>query len=420
MVLSTFFVAQCREMCYNIFIVYVHIAHFFSEVHQMSVYSKDELANLYIKAKKELFELYFSKLNDKQKEAVFSANGPLLVLAGAGTGKTTVLVNRIAYIVRYGNAYHDNTVPAELSIHDIDNISAARSLPEEELGEFLERFSSRPCPPWAMLAITFTNKAANEIKERLSVRLGEEDAAQIWAGTFHSVCVRILRRYGNLIGYQSGFTIYDADDAKKVVSECLKNLNIDEKELPIKKIMNTISRAKDNLQDPLDFAALAENDFLMQRIALIYELYQKKLRDANALDFDDIIMQTVHLLRTNAEVREYYKKHFSYVCIDEYQDTNHAQFELTNLLVNKNENIMVVGDDDQSIYKFRGATIENILHFDEAYPKLKTVKLEQNYRSTGNVLGAANAVIRNNFGRRGKELWSEAPSGEKIWIKKLV
>ncbi len=385
----------------------------------MSNCNKGEIAQQYILLKQALFHQYFSELNERQQEAVFTANGPLLVLAGAGTGKTTVLVNRIAYIIRYGNAYYDQTVPDSVSEDDIDEMKKAQSLPREELGSFLERFAQSPCPPWAMLAITFTNKAAKEIKERLCRTLSEDLASEIWAGTFHSICVRILRRFGELIGYQPGFTIYDTDDSKKIILECLKNLNIDEKELPVKKIMNMISRAKDNLQSPTEFSSIAENDFRLHRIALVYELYQKKLCDANAVDFDDIIMQTVRLLDSQKEVREYYRKHFRYVCIDEYQDTNHAQFELTKLLVGKHENIMVVGDDDQSIYKFRGATIENILHFDDAYPKLRTIKLEQNYRSTKNVLNAANALIRNNFGRRGKELWSEAPDGDKIYIRRL-
>ncbi len=377
------------------------------------------LSERYLRAKRSIFDTLYSNMNDKQREAVYAVNGPLLILAGAGTGKTTVLVNRIAHIIRYGNAYYDDTVPEGLTDANVTALEQSiQTMPPESLGDLCETFAVNPCPPWAVLTITFTNKAANEMKERLARVIGDA-SAEIWAGTFHSVCVRILRKYGDRIGYRSGFTIYDTDDAKKVVLECMKQLNIDDKQLQPRTVMNTISRAKDKLQTPEDFMNEVGNDLRLSQIASIYELYQKQLFDANALDFDDIIMQTVRLLANDEEARSYYQNRFKYVCVDEYQDTNHAQFMLTVLLSGKYRNLMVVGDDDQSIYKFRGATIENILHFDETYSDAHIIKLEQNYRSTSNILNAANSVIRNNFGRRGKELWSQAGEGEKIVIRKL-
>ncbi len=375
----------------------------------------------YLAAKRALFDRVYAFMNEKQREAVYTVKGPLLILAGAGTGKTTVLVNRIAHIVRYGNAYHDSYVPediSESSIAALETSAKDETLPREQLADLCDMFSSEPCPPWAILSITFTNKAANEMKERLSRVIGEK-SEEIWAGTFHSICVRILRKYGERIGYRSGFTIYDTDDTKKVIVECMKQLNIDDKQLQPRSVINTISRAKDKLQTPEDFMQEAGKDLRMSQIATIYELYQKHLTDANALDFDDIIMQTVRLLANDEDARSYYQNRFRYVCVDEYQDTNHAQFMLTVLLSGRYRNLMVVGDDDQSIYKFRGATIENILHFDDTYKDAAIVKLEQNYRSTSNILNAANAVIRNNFGRRGKELWCDAGEGEKIFLRKM-
>lgn len=377
------------------------------------------LSERYLAAKRSIFDTLYHTMNEKQREAVYTVNGPLLILAGAGTGKTTVLVNRIAHIIRYGNAYYDDTVPEGLTDANVTALEQSiQTMPPESLGDLCDSFASDPCPPWAVLTITFTNKAANEMKERLARVIGEQ-SGEIWAGTFHSICVRILRKYGDRIGYRSGFTIYDTDDTKKVVLECMKQLNIDDKQLQPRTVQNTISRAKDKLQTPEDFMNEAGTDLRLSQIASIYELYQKQLFDANALDFDDIIMQTVKLLANDEEARNYYRNRFKYVCVDEYQDTNHAQFMLTVLLSGRYRNLMVVGDDDQSIYKFRGATIENILHFDESYTDAHIIKLEQNYRSTANILNAANSVIRNNFGRRGKELWSQAGEGEKIVIRKL-
>ena len=377
-----------------------------------------QLLDRYHAIKRQLFDRYYHTMNEKQREALYCVNGPLLVLAGAGTGKTTVLVNRIAHIIRYGNAYEDCSDVPGITQQSLAAMEEALSLPPQELCPLLSEYAVSPCPPWAVLAITFTNKAANEIKERLAALLGEQ-AEEIWAGTFHSICMRILRRYGDRVGYAPGFTIYDTDDCKKVVAECLKQQNIDEKQLPIKQVLNAVSRAKDQLQTPEDFSALAGSDFRKSQIATVYELYQKKLQDANALDFDDIIMQTVFLLRSCEEARSYYQGRFRYVMVDEYQDTNHAQFYLTALLGGKFQNLMVFGDDDHIIYKFRGATIENILQFDKTYPAANVIKLEQNYRSTERILAAANSVIRNNFGRRGKELWCRGEQGEPIVVRRL-
>ncbi len=375
----------------------------------------------YLKAKRALFDKAYGSLNEKQREAVFTTENPLLILAGAGSGKTTVLVKRVAFIIKYGNAYYSENVPEGMNEAQVASLESALELPAEEIEQLLPVFINRPCPPWQVLAITFTNKAANEIKTRLaSVFFNDESIANdIWAGTFHSICMRILRKYGSRIGYGEGFTIYDTDDVKKLISSCLKKLNIDEKILPIKSAMNEISRAKDRLLDPETFEREVGSDFRLSKIGAVYKEYQRILKDSNALDFDDIIMQTVKLLQTDDEAREYYQKRFRYVCVDEYQDTNRAQFVLTSLLSAGSKNLMVVGDDDQSIYKFRGATIENILDFDRTYKDAKVIKLEQNYRSTQNILDASNAVIKNNSGRKGKTLWTAKDEGEKIRLRRL-
>ena len=329
--------------------------------------------NRFLKAKRALFDKYYSFLNEKQREAVYTVNGPVLILAGAGSGKTTVLTNRIAHIIRYGNAYYSNDVPDFLTSDDIEAHEKAINLSKEELGNYLESFSKYNCPPWAILAITFTNKAANEIKTRLDNILNES-ASDIWAGTFHSVCMRILRSHGTEVGYRPAFGICDTDDSKKLISRCMKDLNIDEKRLSIKAVMNEIGRAKDRLMDPEAYAEEVGNDAKYKDVARIYELYQKRLMESNLLDFDDIIMKTVELLRENPETLAYYQNKFKYVLVDEYQDTNHAQFVLVSLLADFYKNVMVVGDDDQSIYKFRGATIENILNFDAKYLDATVVK----------------------------------------------
>ncbi len=378
-----------------------------------------DLEQRFLAAKRKAFELHYDRLNDRQKEVVFHTQGPLLVLAGAGSGKTTVLVQRIAFLLQFGNAYESDEIPFDLDENLVSLLEMVADMPAEARGEVLSQCAVNPCRPWEVLSITFTNKAANEMKERLVQTVGEA-ANEIWAGTFHSICVRILRRFGEHLGYRAGFTIYDTDDAKKQILACMKELNIDDKMVPVKTAMNTISRAKDQLMTPDIFAEEAANDFAMQQIAKIYESYQAHLKKANAMDFDDLIMQTVTLLTENEEVRSFYQNRFRYVCVDEYQDTNCAQSRLIYLLSGRYRNLMVVGDDDQSIYKFRGATIENILQFDTIFSDAKVIKLEQNYRSTQIILNAANALIDNNRTRKGKALWTKHDGGEKIVVRRLA
>ena len=368
-----------------------------------------------LELRKKIIEKTFSRLNDMQKKAVTCVEGPLLILAGAGSGKTTVLVNRIANLIRYGNAYLAD------SIYPVGND------PEGKLRRYLEgdasvypeispMLSVDPPQPWQILAITFTNKAAGELKERLVGMLGEEAGNEIWASTFHSACVRILRRDAERIGFTSHFTIYDTDDSKRVIKECQRQLNIDDKLLPQKTILNEIGRAKDTLTGPEDYEIQGKNGFDPKKrdIAAIYSLYQKLLQQADAMDFDDIIVNTIRLLRENPDILERYQRRFRYIMVDEYQDTNHAQYVLVALLAGLHKNICVVGDDDQSIYSFRGATIENILSFEEQFENAAVIRLEENYRSTGTILDAANAVIANNEARKGKRLWTSNGRGSKI------
>lgn len=381
-----------------------------------------QLKTEYTRLKRCLFDKYYGKLNDKQREAVYKIDGPLLILAGAGSGKTTVLVNRLCYIIRYGNAYNTELVPMGVTEAELAELKdKLNTLSGDALGEYLTRFAVNPPPAWTVMAITFTNKAAKEIKDRIAAVFDEDSEAplEIQTGTFHSICVRLLRKYGEQIGYDRSFSICDTDDAKKQISLCMKQLNIDDKMLPIKTVQNAISRAKDKLIPPEEFASQAGADFKMRQIANIYELYQAKLKSQNLLDFDDIIMQTVRLLTECEDVRSTLQNRYRYVCVDEYQDTNYAQLVLTLLLSAKYKNIMVVGDDDQSIYKFRGAVIENILNFDKNYDDTTVIKLEENYRSTKTILEAANSVIAHNEGRLGKTLWTSGNEGDKILIKKL-
>ena len=378
------------------------------------------LSERYLAAKRALFDRVYESLNAEQRQSVYAVNGPLLVVAGAGSGKTTVLIKRIAFIIRYGNAYESSYVPFDVSEELLARLESAVTLDVADIEAILPTFISDPCPPWQMLAITFTNKAAGEIKTRLRAALGDETlAGEIWAGTFHSVCMRILRVHSALLGYPKEFTIYDADDSKKAVIAAMKKCNVDEKLFPVKSVLSAISRAKDRLLTPSDFEAEAGVDFRLAKIAQIYKAYQEQLVSSGAMDFDDIIMQTVRLLRENEEVRTQYQRRFRYVCVDEFQDTNQAQMALTELLSAGYGNLMVVGDDDQSIYRFRGATIENILSFDRTYPNARIIKLERNYRSTQNILDAANAVIANNTGRRGKRLWTAQGEGERIRLCRL-
>lgn len=385
--------------------------------------SQKTLGERFIQAKRELFDVLYGHLNPMQRKAVFTVNDPLLILAGAGSGKTTVLVNRIAYIIKFGNSYYSENIPAHLDETDVERLENAKTADKEEIEGLLREYAVEPCPPWGVLAITFTNKAAREIAERLERDLNEE-VNDIWSGTFHSVCLRMLRKFGDSIGLQkNNLTIYDTEDSKKILTSCLKELNIDEKIITVKLLKNEISRAKDKLISPEAYAkeALADANnanYRMMKIAAVYRLYQQKLAEANAVDFDDIIFKTVELLQNNEEARTYYQRKFKYVCIDEYQDTNHAQFVLASILAGGYNNIMAVGDDDQSIYKFRGATIENILNFDKTFENVSIIKLEQNYRSTKHILDAANSVIRNNVGRKGKELWTDKTEGEKLILRR--
>ena len=375
----------------------------------------------FLKLKRALFNKCYSSLNDKQREAVFTVNDPLLVLAGAGSGKTTVLVKRVVFIIKYGNAYYTDFVPEYADDEYLREMEEALNSPDVSLAEdMLSDFAYNACQPYRLLAITFTNKAAKEIKERLVKALGDESVANdIWAGTFHSICMRILRSNCEKIGYKSGFTIYDTDDQKKAINAAMKRCYIDEKQFPIKSVISAISHAKDKLMTPDDYANEVSGDFRLSKIARVYAEYQKTLKESNVMDFDDIIMNTVKLFRCDNEVLTYFQRKFKYICVDEYQDTNEAQFVLTSMLAGGFRNIMVVGDDDQSIYKFRGATIDNILDFDKTYSDAKIIKLEQNYRSTGTILDAANAVIANNKGRKGKKLWTDGGAGEKITVRRL-
>lgn len=316
----------------------------------------------------------FKHMNNMQQKAVFCTEGPLLILAGAGSGKTTVLVNRIAYILQSGL-----------------------------------------CKPWQILAITFTNKAAGELKDRI-VNAVSEGGDEIWAATFHSTCARILRRYGDRIGYSSHFTVYDTADQKSLLKRILNQLNYDEKRLPIKSIVAEISKAKDKMQTPEDMLKKTDGDFRKEMIAKVYQLYQSELINSDAMDFDDMLCNTVKLFEKNPDVLEYYQNLFKYIMVDEYQDTNKVQYKFVAMLADKSKNICVVGDDDQSIYKFRGATIENILSFESKFKNAKVIRLEQNYRSTKTILNAANKVIENNTARKGKTLWTENEGGEKIHV----
>ncbi len=369
----------------------------------------------YSAAKRRLFDKVLEDLNPQQREAVFTVNGPLLVIAGAGSGKTTVLVRRIAQIIRYGNAYYSDKCAAELSEAYVGDLESAAELSAEDISPILDEFAVDAAAPWNVLAITFTNKAANEIKARLAAMFNDPDIAKdVWAGTFHSICMRIIRKHADRIGYTGQVTIYDTDDQKKALSKAMKSANVDDKQFPLKTVAGVISRAKEKLLTPDAYALENGGGYREREFAKVYSVYQSMLKSSNAMDFDDIIMQTVILLRENEDIRQYYAHKFRYVCVDEYQDTNLAQFELCSLFASEWRNIMVVGDDDQSIYRFRGATIENILSFDRHYPDAKTIKLEQNYRSTSNILNAANAVIAKNESRHAKTLWTSNDAGALI------
>ncbi len=362
--------------------------------------------------KMQVLRRFFARMNNRQQEAVFAVDGPVLVLAGAGSGKTTVLINRIANLIRFGRASEpgsDTRAVTDADIALLQQYIAGDSTREEDV---FRRIAVRPVAPWRILAITFTNKAAGELKERLNKMLGAAEN-DIWASTFHSACARMLRKDGDRLGYSSHFTVYDTEDAKRLIKECMKALRIDEKDMNPRAVMSEISKAKDQLMTPDDFLTEHNGDFRMRKVADIYRMYQSRLKEADAMDFDDLLFNAVRLLQEQPEVREYYNDKFAYIMVDEYQDTNHAQFELVRLLAGQG-NLCVVGDDDQSIYRFRGANIENILGFEKVYHGCKTIRLEQNYRSTQTILDAANAVIANNVGRKGKTLWTQNGTGGKI------
>ena len=352
----------------------------------------------------------FSRLNEVQFEAVTSVNGPLLILSGAGSGKTTVLINRIVNMIKYGDAYNSDICG---NVNE-QNIQILQDCLDGKC-DFPSFAAVNPVAPWNILAITFTNKAARELKERLDKAVGEV-GNDIWAATFHSTCARILRRYAERIGFSSKFTIYDANDQRKLMKEIQKQLNIDEKFLAHRSILNEISRAKDSMISPDEYMAGSGSDVRKTMIARAYEAYQNALLNNDAMDFDDLIYNTIRLLENNEDVLEYWQNKFKFVMIDEYQDTNYAQYVLAKMLAGKYKNICVVGDDDQSIYRFRGATIENILNFENQYKGCKTIRLEQNYRSTSIILDAANSVIANNRNRKGKHLWTDKNGGEKIVV----
>ncbi|MGM9604827.1 MAG: ATP-dependent helicase [Faecousia sp.] len=378
----------------------------------------EQMEERFLAARQKYIASQFQQLNEMQRRAVLTTEGPLLLLAGAGSGKTTVLINRIANLMRFGRGSESSEIPAALTEQDVAFLEGMdENASEEDCRRADGLCAVDPAVPWSIIAITFTNKAANEIKDRLSVLLGP-NAQDIWAMTFHSACCRILRRDIEAMGYTRSFTIYDASDSERAMKGILKELDMDEKTFPPKYVLGAISRQKDRMISPAEMLQSAENsgDIRAKYIARAYEKYQTQLKENNALDFDDIIYVTVQLLQQNEDVLRYYQRKFRYVLVDEYQDTNHMQYLLTSLLAGGYENICVVGDDDQSIYRFRGATIENILSFEKQYRSCRTIRLEQNYRSTQSILNAANAVIAHNIGRKGKKLWTANGSGDPITV----
>lgn len=378
----------------------------------------DQMIDRFVTARKQYIESRFQDLNQMQREAVLTTEGPLLLLAGAGSGKTTVLINRIANLICYGRGSDCAEVPDTVCEDDVlflEGLNGPITDMEKHRADFL--CAVEPVSPRNIIAITFTNKAANELKERLTNMLGTE-AQDVWAMTFHSACCRILRSEIERLGYTRSFTIYDTADSERLMKDIIKDMGLDDKTFPAKYVLTIISREKDKMVTPQDMLQRIEetNDYRLEHVAKAYEKYQTKLQENNALDFDDIIFKTVQLLQENEDIRTYYQRKFRYILVDEYQDTNHMQYLLTSLLAGGYENICVVGDDDQSIYRFRGATIENILSFEKQYRGSRIIRLEQNYRSTQAILSAANAVIAHNIGRKGKRLWTANGEGDPITV----
>ncbi len=372
----------------------------------------------YIQARRDVIALDFMHLNDMQRQAVMTTEGPLLLLAGAGSGKTTVLINRIAGLIKYGRGADTDELPPSVTEEDLEFLEGYAKNPTPENAERASRLCTvDPVEPWRIIAITFTNKAADELKLRLERMLGA-GANDVWAMTFHSACVRILRRDIDRLGFDRSFTIYDTADSQSLMKRILKELDLDDKTYPYRTVLTYISKAKDEMVSAEEFYKSADKsgDIRKRHIGRAYLEYSNRMKASNALDFDDLILMTVRLLAEHPDVLGYYQRRFRYVLIDEYQDTNNLQYLLASALAGGHENICVVGDDDQSIYKFRGATIENILSFENKYKNARVIRLEQNYRSTGHILDAANDVIKNNKSRKGKKLWTEQEGGDKLTL----
>jgi DNA helicase-2/ATP-dependent DNA helicase PcrA len=381
----------------------------------------NDLANEFMTLRDNIFEDLYSHLNDMQRQAILTTQGPLLVLAGAGSGKTTVLTNRVAHIVRFGDAYRSRYIPNNLTTEDIavlkDYLNDLNTGRKEMPADVESLLGLRSVFPSQVLALTFTNKAAREMKERIFNLVGDH-AAAIWVSTFHSTCVRILRRDIDKLGYTSSFVIYDDTDQLTVIKECLKEMNLNEKYFPPKEIRAVIGKLKDDLKSPEDYAKEVQGNYREENILEIYRLYEAKLKKNNALDFDDLLNKTLELFYLNPHVLDYYRNKFRYILVDEYQDTNFAQYMLVKLLSDTHKNICVVGDDDQSIYRWRGADIRNILEFEKDFPNTRVIKLEENYRSNQIILDAANRVICHNTRRKEKSLWTKKDKGEQIRLYK--
>ncbi|MBR5064725.1 MAG: UvrD-helicase domain-containing protein [Oscillospiraceae bacterium] len=373
-------------------------------------------ADRFIELRKRYIESQYGRLNKEQLQAALTGKGAVLVLAGAGSGKTTVIVNRINNLLRFGDAYESQELwpdPTDGDVAGLEQLIKTGGRPSDDLARMLKTGNIRP---WNILAITFTNKAAAQLKERIVTAVGE-DGNDVFASNFHSECVRFLRRDAQRLGWPQNFTIYDTDDSERVIKDICKDLGVNDKFYPPRMLASKFSVIKDYMMTPDEYRRTHQYDAETDTILQVYERYQKKLKDAGAFDFDDLIYFTVRLLEQNEDVREYYHNRFKYIMVDEYQDTSHAQYRLVKLLANDDNNVFAVGDDDQSIYSFRGANIENILRFEKDFAPAKVIRLEQNYRSTSNILNCANSVIRNNSQRKGKELWTNASDGEKVEIR---